>query len=365
MSDLPRSLCRQAYHIPPRVSMTQERSGTHNSRRPGLDQAPPHEFRQTRGVLDDRHTPTGSLVMSSDGQNTSVPPQQKCGRAEYATPSAFVPIRHYVGVVGLVRHDDTEFACQLLECDWVRDVPPLLEEGFAEREAHPFANLEVGPVGPVGQGQSLQRRAREPVDIEVCEQIRGHVLSQVFGVLPGDRRVERSKVHQLERPRPQPDGHVSATGPGALLLDCPQADVGEGTLDAGEDLDHWRRRCAHSAASRIGEGPRGRGSGPVVPRGHHQLARTTLPLSGCPNRTLNRQMSNAPAVNGTRPTMATVQHPLLSNPPTTMRATPTMTRTARPVVDAMNLENPMVLAPSFASASFVLGFAAHASLVNS
>jgi len=85
---------------------------------------------------------TGSLVISSDGQNTSVSPQRS-GRAEYATPSAFAPIRHNVGVVGLVRHDHTEIARQRLECDGVRDVPPLLEEGIAERETSSLANLEV------------------------------------------------------------------------------------------------------------------------------------------------------------------------------------------------------------------------------
>jgi hypothetical protein len=47
----------------------------------------------------------GSLVMSSDGQNTSVSLQTKCG--EPNTPRRWlVSVRHYCGTVGLVRHDD-------------------------------------------------------------------------------------------------------------------------------------------------------------------------------------------------------------------------------------------------------------------
>jgi hypothetical protein len=78
-----------------------------------------------------------------------------------------VPVRHHVGAVVLTRHDDAVIVRQVLECDGVRDVPNFFEEGIPERETHPLANLDVGPIGPVGQCEGIERRVREPVDVEV------------------------------------------------------------------------------------------------------------------------------------------------------------------------------------------------------
>ena len=55
----------------------------------------------------------------------------------------------------------------------------LLEEGFSECEADQLADVEVGPIGPVGQRESIERRAGKPGDVEVTEQIRGDLLSKL------------------------------------------------------------------------------------------------------------------------------------------------------------------------------------------
>ena len=92
---------------------------------------------------------------------------------------------------------------------------PFFEEGVAERKADPFADIEIGPIGAVRQREGIERRAREPFDVEVTELVRGDLLSQVVGVLLGHRRIERRPVHEFERPRSDPDRHVGAAGPDA------------------------------------------------------------------------------------------------------------------------------------------------------
>ena len=112
----------------------------------------------------------------------------------------------------------------------------LLEEGFSECEADQLADLEVGPIGPVGQRESIECRTGKPGDVELTEQIRGDLLSKLVDVLRGGRRVERRPVDQLERPGSDPDHHIFATGTRPLFVDRPQPDVGKRTPDIGEDL---------------------------------------------------------------------------------------------------------------------------------
>lgn len=152
---------------------------------------------------------------------------------------SFMPVRYDAGMIGIVRRSDTKGVSNVLERDAVRDVLTLLEKGFSKCKADQLANLGIGPISPVGQRESGERRAGKRCDVEVTEQVRGNLLSKLVDVVPGGGRVERSPVDHLERPGSDPDRHIGATGTRSLRVDRLQPDVGKGTPDVGKDLYDW------------------------------------------------------------------------------------------------------------------------------
>ena len=73
-------------------------------------------------------------------------------------------------------------------------------------------------------------------DVEIPEQVGGDLPSKVVGVpqVPTGRVARRSPV-RAAKPAPRLPHRCDPYG--ALLLDRPETDVGEGTPDVGKDLD--------------------------------------------------------------------------------------------------------------------------------
>ena len=182
-----------------------------------------------------------------------------------------------------------------------RDVPALLEQRVPEGEARPLAHLQVGPVGTVGQCEGLEGRGREPVDVEVREQVRGDLVPQVVGMFLGHGRVQRRPVHQFERPRPHPDRHITCGRHGRAAPRPPAGRHGRrGTrcLRRPRSRNSWL--CSSCLLSTEGAtGPR-----PVRPTSAWSVIWPGQPYRSVAVRTatLIRQSSRAPMASGTRPT---------------------------------------------------------------
>ena len=149
--------------------------------------------------------------MSSEGQNTSSSPQKKCGQPR--TPCSWPSCQSATTAArGGTSSGMTMPSSRAMSCEraLVRDVPAFLEEGISEHETDSLTDLEVSAVGPVGQSESLECRVREPIDVEVTEEVRSDLLSKFIGMLPGDRRVEGRPFTNSEWPGPDPDREVGA-----------------------------------------------------------------------------------------------------------------------------------------------------------
>ena len=205
-----------------------DRRFRHHSFLSGWAKAPRQELRQTRGVPDDRR-PLDRVLRDVERRAEHVGvTTEEVRRAEDATPLSLVPVRH------ARRHGRTRRGMPTprsrARCSSVTRSEmsrPSSKRASRSAKLTRSPSLEVGPIGPVGQGEGIERRAREPVDVEVTEQIRGDLLVEALGVLPGDRRVEGRAVHQFERPCSDPDRHVSAAGPSALFMDRPAVRRGQ------------------------------------------------------------------------------------------------------------------------------------------
>ena len=201
--------CPFSYRIP-----RQSQDWPGHSRRPWAIQTFPfarwdekHRSRKSvrRVALKTMVTPsTGSLVISSEGQNAFVSPQKKCG--EPSTPrlcpssqSAITSARSASSGV-----DDAVIVCKMPQDAMIRDVEAFFKQGIPEREADSLANVRGGPISPVGQRKGADGRSRKPLHIEVLEQVRGYLISQVLGVFPGFRRIERGAVHAARAAMPAP-----------------------------------------------------------------------------------------------------------------------------------------------------------------
>jgi hypothetical protein len=189
--------------------------------RPGVDQA--------KQVARNRSKPAGSALMprwppasrctSRAGQKKPPPGVKKCG--EPTTPRAA----------------PSAWSSRTLRLSVRSTATSLLEEQVPQRQAHPFAGGEVHRVGGGGEGERRQRGRRERRFGEALEQRRCDLPADVVDLLGDEVGVERLAVDDLEGPRPHAQGHVVAAEGGTPVHELPQADVGVGAGDVGEDLD--------------------------------------------------------------------------------------------------------------------------------
>jgi len=119
-----------------------------------------------------------------------------------------------------------------------RDITTLFEERVTKGKANCLAGSVVSTIRGGREGKGGERGKGEMLGVEVREELRGYLSTQIVNVICRARRIERCPVHQFQRP-----GSHSQEDIVTLQLATPsnsrtKSDMSERAPDIRIHLDH-------------------------------------------------------------------------------------------------------------------------------